>query len=661
MDDEGLRIGVEESHPDGLDPYIIAASTACSEPLAVVTDDESEPLDCLLVELDGEDAVSRLGTRLQAYDRQIPIVAIDREPTVDRATEVSRLANGTYCPASSSDPRDVAEAVLNAASAARTRREDRQRRRFFEALMEGIPHSIYIKDRQARHLAASQHLEDTVMVDPIGKTDKEIWAHEGGDAGEASYADDLEVIESGTPIQERLEWLEPVEGDDLWMLTSKLPWREDGEIKGLVGISVDITDIKQETEILRERAERFEQFASFVSHDLRNPINVAQGFLEHGMETNDAEALERVSRALEHMETVIDDLLSMVRDDDEVAERISLREIAGDAWSESQTGDLEFHTRLPENLSIEAVPGQLHQLLDNLFRNANNHAGPDVTVTVGALTGGFYVEDDGRGIPPDMRESIFDYGESQSGTGIGLAIVNEIAESHGWTISVTESSDGGARFEFRNCRLLDANYRSVEPGRSIELERGIDIHQSQPAGEHTIDNDEITVLGGGTDVFGEVDEHYFIYGTVEGPCRIEARLADFHAVHQYSKAGVMIRSDISDGGPLGFTGMTRDHGSEIIWRSTADGQIDSEQFPHEDGLPRWFRIDRLPNALVFATSRDGKEWTEFDRRPFSAADDVFIGLTVCSHDPAELAEATFSEVTASELVPAAPSITTSSE
>jgi signal transduction histidine kinase len=80
------------------------------------------------------------------------------------------------------------------------------------------------------------------------------------------------------------------------------------------------------------------------------------------------------------------------------------------------------------------------------------HGGSDVTVRVGTLDDrpGFYVEDDGPGIPEEVREEVFDRGVTtdDDGTGFGLAIVREIAEAHGWTVRATESDAGGARFEF---------------------------------------------------------------------------------------------------------------------------------------------------------------------------------------------------------------------
>jgi signal transduction histidine kinase len=87
------------------------------------------------------------------------------------------------------------------------------------------------------------------------------------------------------------------------------------------------------------------------------------------------------------------------------------------------------------------------------------HGGDDVTVTVGPLTAGdgFYVEDDGPGIPPADRQSVFEFGETSNpnGSGLGLAIVATIADAHGWERRVTEAESGGARFEFAGVEVRD--------------------------------------------------------------------------------------------------------------------------------------------------------------------------------------------------------------
>ena len=100
-------------------------------------------------------------------------------------------------------------------------------------------------------------------------------------------------------------------------------------------------------------------------------------------------------------------------------------------------------------------------LFENLFRNAVGHGGEDVTVRVGPLEHGFYVEDTGEGIPPEERDSVFDHGYTTgySGSGVGLTIVSRIAQAHNWDITLTDSSEGGARFEFRSTESTEAPNR----------------------------------------------------------------------------------------------------------------------------------------------------------------------------------------------------------
>jgi signal transduction histidine kinase len=121
-----------------------------------------------------------------------------------------------------------------------------------------------------------------------------------------------------------------------------------------------------------------------------------------------------------------------------------------------KTGDAELRVELDGAVAIDE--SRLRQLFENLFRNAVEHAVPDdstewLQVTVGSLGegDGFFVADNGVGIPESDRERVLSAGYStgSGGTGLGLSIVSEVARAHGWSVSVTEGQDGGARFEFR--------------------------------------------------------------------------------------------------------------------------------------------------------------------------------------------------------------------
>jgi PAS domain S-box-containing protein len=233
---------------------------------------------------------------------------------------------------------------------------------------------------------------------------------------------------------------------------------------------------KQRELRLRRQNERLEEFTSTVSHDLRNPLTVASGNLELLAEDLDDERIDTALEALERQERLIDNMLETARQGELVtdAERVDLESVVDDAWRSVRTdGAVLSIDSLP---TLQADETRLQTLLENLFRNAVEH-GPtchdshtrqdsvehgstdsrigsddaELTIEVGPLEKGFYVEDDGVGIPAETREAVFQegYTTSESGTGLGLAIVERIVRAHGWEIEVMESADGGARFEIR--------------------------------------------------------------------------------------------------------------------------------------------------------------------------------------------------------------------
>jgi signal transduction histidine kinase len=228
------------------------------------------------------------------------------------------------------------------------------------------------------------------------------------------------------------------------------------EVVGRVGIVHDTTDrerrkqaLESRTDELERQNEQLEDFASIVSHDLRNPLNVAAGRVELAEQDADPEHFEQMRAAHQRMEAIIDDVLTLARQGRTIEETASvdLAAVADDAWASIEADEASLV--LATSLTIAADRGRLRQALENLFRNALEHGGAGVTITVGDCDDGFFVADDGAGIPPAQRETVFDRGftTEESGTGLGLAIVNTVVEAHGWEIAVGESEAGGARFE----------------------------------------------------------------------------------------------------------------------------------------------------------------------------------------------------------------------
>ncbi|MFW5905535.1 MAG: sensor histidine kinase [archaeon] len=200
---------------------------------------------------------------------------------------------------------------------------------------------------------------------------------------------------------------------------------------------------------LKQQNDQLEQFASVVSHDLRNPLNVAQARVELLCEDCDSEHIDPINRSLVRMEELIEDLLTLARQGDEVNEPTDtdLRDLCDSCWANVATSEATL--QVSTTRSIRADQSRMQQLLENLFRNAVEHGGADVTVTVGELDDGFYIEDDGPGISDQDHDDIFTMGYSTTteGTGFGLSIVKQVVDAHGWSVRVTSGTDGGARFE----------------------------------------------------------------------------------------------------------------------------------------------------------------------------------------------------------------------
>jgi PAS domain S-box-containing protein len=222
----------------------------------------------------------------------------------------------------------------------------------------------------------------------------------------------------------------------------------------------------RERDLEREN-DRLDRFVELVSHDLRNPLNTAQLRLELARESVDSDHLDHVADAHDRMETLISDLLTLAREGESVSgtEPVDLRTLTEACWRTVETGQATLELAIEEPVVLEAERSRLSQVLENLFRNSVEHGSTDsdsqarqnsvehgpeaVTITVGALPDGFYVEDDGPGIPPDKRDTVFDAGFStaEQSTGFGLSIVQEIVQAHGWSVDVTGGTAGGVRFE----------------------------------------------------------------------------------------------------------------------------------------------------------------------------------------------------------------------
>ncbi|WP_312908817.1 ATP-binding protein [Natronosalvus caseinilyticus] len=280
-------------------------------------------------------------------------------------------------------------------------------------------------------------------------------------------------------------------------LRRTVPIATDDETTRGYRIYTDLTELKVRERELERQNERLDQFASIVSHDLRNPLTVANGYLGFVRDElgEDHDAVAAIQQAHDRMEQLIDDVLAVARTGDATGslELVRLSVVAEQAWEHVDTRDARLELD-DGGVWIDSDPTRLLQLFENLFRNSVEHGsardrrgsrGADVVehgtasgqtgsesdpggdspgtrgeaavcVRVGTCDDGFAVEDDGPGIPPSEREAVFEsgYSSDSGGTGLGLAIVDRIADEHGWSVECTDGSAGGARFEFTSVYLI---------------------------------------------------------------------------------------------------------------------------------------------------------------------------------------------------------------
>jgi len=327
-----------------------------------------------------------------------------------------------------------------------------QETEFFRSLVENGSDAILSVDENSTILYANRSVERVFGYDPeemIGERLTMIMP-------ERFHGRHFDAVDRYLETGDRqLDWSSiqlPAEHADGHEIPLSITFEEhsyDGE-RVFSGIIRDVSERVARQEELERQNERLEEFAGIVSHDLREPLQTAQATLAVAR-AGDEEALDELEAVFDRMETLIDDVLALAKQGRAVGETesVALGEAAEAAWS---TTCREGATLSVESApTVSADPERLRALLENLFRNAVEHGGPEVTVRLGTLEGrpGFFVADDGDGLGATDPERLFDYGYTtdEGGTGFGLSIVADIARAHGWAVAAGDSDQGGARFE----------------------------------------------------------------------------------------------------------------------------------------------------------------------------------------------------------------------
>jgi PAS domain S-box-containing protein len=266
------------------------------------------------------------------------------------------------------------------------------------------------------------------------------------------------------------------------VLTVKLAVRTASDLTGAVlfydGIVEDVTERQRHDELLR-RSERMASLGTTlagVAHELNNPLAAIMGFaqllLKKPWSADDRAALETINHEAIRSATIVKDLLAIARKRD-VEKRIStnVNDIVGYVVRTRryalETSGVVCTVELDPGLPVvNGDRAQLEQVVRNLLNNAEHalRACTDAAardhvarITLRTRRNGQHVvveiEDNGPGIPPDVRTQIWDpfwtSKDEGEGTGLGLSVVNAIIMDHGGTVSFEEVKPTGARFVVR--------------------------------------------------------------------------------------------------------------------------------------------------------------------------------------------------------------------
>ena len=356
-------------------------------------------------------------------------------------------------------------------------------RQLLRTLIDNLPDCIYAKDAEARKIMANhadlENLGCKTEAEAVGKTDFDFFPK---NIAEKFFADDISVIQSGQPVINCEEKVVRPDGENRWLLSSKLPWCDaSGKIIGLVGIGRDITEKKNlEAEVLRaQRAESLGRLATGIAHDLNNtlaPVLISVELLRQKLQDEDSlHVLAAIEAAAKRAADTVKQVLSFSRETEGRRTSVNPSRLADGVVrisSQMLPKNIRIETQISENLwPILGNPLQLHQALLNIFTNAGE-AMPDggpltlaarnftadshfAAMHSGAVAGPYVlleVTDTGVGIPPELRERIFEpfFTTKELGrtnVGMGLSTALSIVKGHHGIILVKSDVGKGSTFQ----------------------------------------------------------------------------------------------------------------------------------------------------------------------------------------------------------------------
>ena len=354
---------------------------------------------------------------------------------------------------------------------------------FLESVFENIPGMLFIKDAKTlKFVRINRACEEAIgysRAELIGKNAYDIFPED-----EASFltAKDLEVLQSGELLDIPEESIRTKTKGVRILHAKKIPlFDANGAAQFLLGISEDITEIKQTRQALiqakedAERSNKFkDQFLSTMSHELRTPLNAVVGFSDLLTEEQYGPLNERQLRYVNHIRTGGKHLLSLINDILDLSKieagrlQLNIGTVPVNLWFAEVIDSLQslaakksqtLSADAPSDLSVRADSTRFKQILTNLIGNAIKFTpeGGKITLTARREKDHARIEvrDSGPGIPLEEQQRIFDAfvrlsqsDKTTEGTGLGLAITGRLVELHGGKLGIESTPGLGSCFHF---------------------------------------------------------------------------------------------------------------------------------------------------------------------------------------------------------------------
>ncbi len=351
-------------------------------------------------------------------------------------------------------------------------------------LMDSIPDAIFFKDKDCRFIrinkAQTKFLGIAREKEAIGKTDFDFLEES---LALESFNDETKIMRTGKPVINKLEKITLANGTTLWLSTTKVPTYDNfGNVTGVVGISRDVTQIKETEEKLRKYSEELKElnstkdkFLSIIAHDLKSPFSTLLGFLDLLRSEAPNLSKDELDQFVQHaynsgmkVYKLLENLLEwaylqkgqVVVSKAEFYLKAHADHSIDILLERAKEKEIKIINKIPEGIKVFADPNMIQTVIRNITNNAIKFTKRGGRIVLSAKEEQDFVtvsiKDNGIGMPPEVQKEIFRLGfhhtskgtAGEVGTGLGLIICKDMIDKNGGNIWVESKVGKGTTFYF---------------------------------------------------------------------------------------------------------------------------------------------------------------------------------------------------------------------